>query len=81
MYTSVLPGEEVAYSTERSPDVARALAEIGHGIAIRIYGKHTGWLWSKGNLIAREFARWSRVSVMSEWRTTNTTRARLWRMS
>lgn len=65
VYTPALPGEEVAYSTERISDVARVLAEMGHGIAIRIYGKHTGWLYGKGDLIVREFARWSRVPVIN----------------
>jgi N-acetylornithine carbamoyltransferase len=33
---SATEGEEVVYSTERISDVARVLAEMGHGIAIRI---------------------------------------------
>lgn len=65
VYTPALPGEEQAYSTERIADVARVLAEMGHGIAIRIYGKHTGWIYGKGDLIVREFARWSRVPVIN----------------
>jgi N-acetylornithine carbamoyltransferase len=65
VYTPALPGEEKAYSTERIADVARVLAEMGHGIAIRIYGKPTGWLYGKGNLIVREFARWSRIPVIN----------------
>lgn len=65
VYTPALPGEEVAYSTERISDVARVLAEMGHGIAIRIYGKHTGWRYGKGNLVVREFARWSRVPIIN----------------
>lgn len=65
VYTPALPGEEVAYSTERIADVARVLAEMGHGIAIRIYGKPTGWLYGKGDLIVREFARWARIPVIN----------------
>jgi len=65
VYTPALPGEEKAYSTERIADVARVLAEMGHGIAIRIYGKPTGWLYGKGDLIVREFARWSRIPVIN----------------
>jgi N-acetylornithine carbamoyltransferase len=41
------------------------LAEMGDGIAIRIYGKHTDWQYGKGNLIVREFAKWSRVPVIN----------------
>ncbi len=65
VYTPALPGEEQAYATERIADVARVLAEMGHGIAIRIYGKHTGWIYGKGRLILQEFARWSRVPVIN----------------
>lgn len=65
VYTPALPGEEKAYSTERISDVARVLAEMGHGIAIRIYGKNTGWIYSKGNLVNREFARWARIPVIN----------------
>ena len=65
VYTPALKGEEVAYSTERISDVARVLAEMGDAIAIRIYGKPTGWLYGKGDLIIREFAKWSKVPVIN----------------
>ncbi len=65
VYTPALPGEEKAYSTERISDVARVLAEMGHGIAIRIYGKNTGWIYGRGNLVIREFARWARIPVIN----------------
>ena len=65
VYTPALKGEEKAYSTERISDVARVLAEMGDGIAIRIYGKHTDWKYGKGNRIIREFADWSRVPVIN----------------
>lgn len=65
VYTPALPGEEKAYSTERISDVARVLAEMGHGIAIRIYGKNTGWIYGKGNLVIREFARWACIPVIN----------------
>lgn len=65
VYTPALKGEEQAYTTERISDVARVLAEMGDAIAIRIYGKHTGWLYGKGNRIVREFAHWSRVPVIN----------------
>jgi len=65
VYTPALPGEEVAYTTERVSDVARVLSEMGHGIAIRIYGAKTGWMYGKGNLLIREFARWARIPVIN----------------
>ncbi|MGQ9477119.1 MAG: N-acetylornithine carbamoyltransferase [Candidatus Bipolaricaulia bacterium] len=65
VYTPALKGEEQAYTTERISDVARVLAEMGDAIAIRIYGRHTGWLYGKGDRIVREFAEWSRVPVIN----------------
>ena len=65
VYTPALKGEEVAYSTERISDVARVLAEMGDAIAIRIYGKPTGWEYGKGDRIVREFAEWSKVPVIN----------------
>ena len=65
VYTPALKGDEVAYSTERISDVARVLAEMGDAIAIRIYGKPTGWEYGKGNRIVREFAKWSKIPVIN----------------
>ncbi|HBR10490.1 N-acetylornithine carbamoyltransferase [Candidatus Bipolaricaulota bacterium] len=65
VYTPALKGEERAYSTERISDVARVLAEMGDAIAIRIYGKPTGWSYGKGNRIVKEFAAWSRIPVIN----------------
>ncbi len=65
VYTPALKGEEIAYKTERISDVARVLAEMGDAIAIRIYGKHTGWLYGKGHRIIREFAEWARIPVIN----------------
>ena len=65
VYTPALKGDEVAYSTERISDVARVLAEMGDAIAIRIYGKPTGWEYGKGDRIVREFAKWSKVPVIN----------------
>jgi len=65
VYTPALKGEEKAYTTERISDVARVLAEMGEAIAIRIYGRHTGWQYGKGNRIVREFAEWSRIPVIN----------------
>ena len=65
VYTPALKGEEIAYKTERISDVARVLAEMGDAIAIRIYGKHTGWMYGKGHRIIREFAEWARIPVIN----------------
>ena len=65
VYTPALKGEEVAYSTERISDVSRVLAEMGDAIAIRIYGKPTGWEYGKGDRIVREFAEWSKVPIIN----------------
>jgi len=65
IYTPALPGDEVAYTTERIADVARVLARYGDGIAIRIYGKHTNWIYGRGNLVIREFAKWADVPVIN----------------
>ncbi len=65
VYTPALRGDEVAYKTERISDVARVLAEMGDAIAIRIYGKPTGWEYGKGDRIIREFAEWSKVPVIN----------------
>jgi len=65
VYTPALKGEEIAYKTERISDVSRVLAEMGDAIAIRIYGKPTGWDYGKGDRIIREFAEWSKVPVIN----------------
>lgn len=65
VYTPVLQGDEEAYATERVSDVARVLSEMGDGIAIRIYGKNTGWRYGKGNMILKEFAQWSSIPIIN----------------
>jgi len=65
IYTPALPGDEIAYTTERIADVARVLSRYGDGIAIRIYGKHAKWIYGRGNRIIREFARWADVPVIN----------------
>jgi len=65
VYTPALPGEEIAYTTERISDVARVLSEMGDGIAIRIYGEPVGWVYGKGNQVVREFAKWARIPVIN----------------
>lgn len=65
VYTPVLPGDDVAYTTERISDVARVLARYGHAIAIRIYGKHAKYVYGRGNQVVREFARWAEIPVIN----------------
>ncbi len=65
VYTPVLPGDDVAYSTERISDVARVLARYGQAIAIRIYGKHAKFVYGRGNQVVREFAKWSDAPVIN----------------
>lgn len=65
VYTPVLPGDDVAYTTERISDVARVLARYGHGIAIRIYGKHAKFMYGRGNRVVREFAKWADIPVIN----------------
>jgi N-acetylornithine carbamoyltransferase len=65
IYTPATEGEEKAYSTERVSDVARVLARYGDGIAIRMYGKPTGWKYGNGNKYLREFAKWADIPVIN----------------
>ncbi|MHA1971697.1 MAG: ornithine carbamoyltransferase [Candidatus Hodarchaeales archaeon] len=65
IYTPALPGDEVAYSTERVSDVARVLSRMGDAIAIRIYGGKTGWIYGKGHKIIENFAHWSKKPVIN----------------
>ncbi len=60
IYSPALEGDEEAYKTERISDVARVLARMGHGIAIRIYGGATGWIYGKGTDIEENFAYWTK---------------------
>ena len=59
------PLEKLGETREKISDSARVLDRYGHGIALRIFGKPTGWIYGRGNLIIREFARWSRVPVIN----------------
>lgn len=65
IYVPALPGEEVAYKTERIADVARVLDEMGDAIAIRIYGDAVGWQYGKGHRIIEEFAKWAKIPVIN----------------
>ncbi len=65
VYTPAMEGDEAAYSTERVSDVANVLARYGEGIAIRIYGKPTNWVYGAGNRYIREFARCADIPVIN----------------
>jgi ornithine carbamoyltransferase len=65
IYTPALPGREVAYSTERVSDVARVLARMGHGIAIRCYGDPVDWVYGGANELIRNFAYWADIPVLN----------------
>ncbi len=65
IYSPALEGREVAYSTERVADVARTLARMGEGIAIRCYGDPVDWEYGGSHAIMREFARWSDIPVIN----------------
>jgi ornithine carbamoyltransferase len=65
IYTPALPGKEVAYSTERVSDVARVLARMGDGIAIRCYGDPVDWVYGGANELIRNFAYWADVPVLN----------------
>ena len=65
IYTPALAGDEVAYGTERVADVARVLNGIGHGIALRVFGAPTDWVYGKGQQIGREFCEWADIPVFN----------------
>ncbi|MGQ9586198.1 MAG: N-acetylornithine carbamoyltransferase [Anaerolineae bacterium] len=65
IYTPALPGKEVAYSTERVSDVARVLARMGDGIAIRCYGDPVDWVYGGAHELLRNFAYWSEIPVLN----------------
>jgi len=65
IYTPALEGREVAYSTERVSDVARTLARMGEGIAIRCYGDPVDWEYGGAHEMMREFARWSDIPLIN----------------
>jgi N-acetylornithine carbamoyltransferase len=64
IYTPVMEGKELAYSTERVSDVARVLSRMGHAIAIRCYGDPVEWVYGDANALLNEFARWSDIPIL-----------------
>ena len=65
IYSPAMEGKEVAYSTERVSDVARTLAGMGEGIAIRCYGAPVDWVYGDAHEMIQEFARWASVPVIN----------------
>jgi N-acetylornithine carbamoyltransferase len=65
VYRPAIATEEEAFVTERVSDVARVLSEMGHGIAIRIFGDSVRWVYGRGNEYIREFARWASIPVIN----------------
>ena len=65
IYTPALPGQEVAYSTERVSDVARVLARMGDAISIRCYGDPVDWRYGGANEMIRNFAYWADIPVIN----------------
>ncbi len=65
IYAPALEGDEKAYSTERVSDVARVLARMGQGIAIRCYGDPVGWQYGRANEIINNFAHWADIPVIN----------------
>jgi N-acetylornithine carbamoyltransferase len=65
IYTPALEGDEVAYGTERVSDVARVLNGFGHGIALRVFGAPTNWIYGKGHQIGQEFCKWADIPVFN----------------
>lgn len=65
IYTPALKGSERAFSTERVSDVARVLARMGDGIAIRCFGDPTDWVYGAGQELMAEFARWADIPVIN----------------
>jgi len=60
-----IPTEGVVETRERISDSARVLDRYGHGIAIRIFGKSSDWVYGRGNLVVREFAHWANIPVIN----------------
>ena len=53
------------YRTESVSDVARALSRMGHGIAIRCFGKAVDWVYGAGQQVLDGFAKWSDIPVIN----------------
>jgi N-acetylornithine carbamoyltransferase len=65
IYSPAMAGKEEAFATERVSDVARVLARMGEGIAIRCFGDRVNWDYGAAHAMLQEFARWSEVPVFN----------------
>jgi ornithine carbamoyltransferase len=65
IYTPALDDEVREYRTESVADVARVLARMGHGIAIRCFGKAVDWVYGAGQDVLNGFAKWSDIPVIN----------------
>jgi len=65
IYKPALKGEEIPYSTERISDIAKILSSYGHGLAMRMYGDPTNWIYGKGNHTLKEFGKNLTIPMIS----------------
>jgi len=65
IYTPALDEEVREYRTESVADVARVLSRMGHGIAIRCFGKAVDWNYGAGHQVLDGFAQWSDIPVIN----------------
>ncbi len=65
IYTPPLHDELRENRTESGADVARVLARMGHGIAIRCFGKAVNWVYGAGQEVLDGFAKWSDIPVIN----------------
>jgi ornithine carbamoyltransferase len=65
IYTPALGDEVREYRTESVADVARVLSRMGHGIAIRCFGKPVNWVYGAGQQLLDGFAEWSDIPVIN----------------
>jgi ornithine carbamoyltransferase len=65
IYTPALDNEVREYRTESVADVSRVLSRMGHGIAIRCFGKAVNWVYGAGQKVLEGFARWSDIPVIN----------------
>jgi len=65
IYTPALDEEVREYRTESVSDVARVLSRMGHGIAIRCFGKAVHWVYGAGQEVLDGFAEWADIPVIN----------------
>jgi ornithine carbamoyltransferase len=65
IYTPALDDTVREYRTESVADVARVLSRMGHGIAIRCFGKAVDWVYGAGQEVLEGFAKWADIPVIN----------------